>query len=136
MLCCQVLAHPSSFDVAVTTYDMINSKDFGGALKSTITWRYLILDEGHKIKNEETLISKGLTNVQRQHVLLLTGTPLQNNMHELYALLSFLYQDVFTDSTPFDESFDLSRMRVSDAGPAAEMHTYMLRLTCFHVTGI
>jgi SNF2 family DNA or RNA helicase len=44
---------------------------------------------------------------RRQHVLLLTGTPLQNNLHELYALLNFLYPDVFTDSTPFDNAFDL-----------------------------
>ena len=40
-------------------------------------------------------------------MLLLTGTPLQNNLHELYALLNFLYPDVFTDSTPFDNAFDL-----------------------------
>ena len=46
-----------------------------------------------------------------QNALLLTGTPLQNNLHELYALLSFLYPDVFTDPTPFDQAFDLTKHR-------------------------
>ena len=45
-------------------------------------------------------------------MLLLTGTPLQNNLHELYALLNFLYPDVFTDSTPFDNAFDLVHHKV------------------------
>lgn len=42
-----------------------------------------------------------------QALVLLTGTPLQNNLHELYALLSFLYPDIFTTSAPFDAAFDL-----------------------------
>ena len=45
-------------------------------------------------------------------MLLLTGTPLQNNLHELYALLNFLYPDVFTDSSPFDNAFDLVHHKV------------------------
>lgn len=46
-------------------------------------------------------------------MLLLTGTPLQNNLHELYALLNFLYPDVFTDASPFDNAFDLVHHKVS-----------------------
>ena len=53
---------------------------------------------------------------RRQHTLLLTGTPLQNNLHELYALLNFLYPDVFTDASPFDNAFDLVHHKV---GPQA-----------------
>jgi hypothetical protein len=60
----QILANPSSFDVAVTTYDMIKSKDLGHSLKRTIHWRYLVLDEGHKIKNEDTLISHSMRHVR------------------------------------------------------------------------
>ena len=40
----------------------------------------MILDEGHKVKNEDTLVSQGMRRIQRQHVLLLTGTPVQNNL--------------------------------------------------------
>ena len=54
----EVLSNPGSFDVAVTTYDMVNSAQFGGALKTTLVWRVLVLDEGHKIKNTETLVSQ------------------------------------------------------------------------------
>jgi SWI/SNF-related matrix-associated actin-dependent regulator of chromatin subfamily A member 5 len=123
-----VLSDPSQFDVAVTTYDMVNSAHFGGALKSTLVWRYLVLDEGHKIKNEATLTCQGMRAVARQHVLLLTGTPLQNSMRELYVLLNFLYPDVFTDGAPFDGAFDPQRHRVDDAR-LAQAH-YLLRPLC------
>jgi SNF2 family DNA or RNA helicase len=65
-MCCvwlQVLANPASFDVAVTTYDMITSNNWGTALSRTITWRYLVLDEGHKIKNEHTGVSAAMRHV-------------------------------------------------------------------------
>ena len=123
-----VLSDPAQFDVAVTTYDMVNSAHFGGALKSTLVWRYLVLDEGHKIKNEATLTCQGMRAVSRQHVLLLTGTPLQNSMRELYVLLNFLYPDVFTDGAPFDGAFDPQRHKVDDSR-LAQAH-YLLRPLC------
>lgn len=46
-----------------------------------------------------------------QNIVLLTGTPLQNNLHELYALLNLLHPDIFTTSDPFDEAFDLTNNR-------------------------
>lgn len=46
-----------------------------------------------------------------QNIVLLTGTPLQNNLHELYALLNFMHPDIFTTSEPFDEAFDLTKNR-------------------------
>ncbi len=57
-------------------------------------------------------------------MLLLTGTPLQNNLHELYALLNFLYPDVFTDSTPFDNAFDLVHHKAC-AAILANIHLYI-----------
>ncbi len=71
-------------------------------------WEYLIVDEAHKIKNEESQISKKLRQLDTRYRLLLTGTPLQNNLHELWALLNFLLPEVFTSSEEFDEWFDLS----------------------------
>ena len=59
----QVLADPTSFDVAVTTYEMVTSAHFGAALSHTITWRLLVLDEGHKIKNEETRVANAMRHV-------------------------------------------------------------------------
>ncbi|MEW5298327.1 MAG: hypothetical protein WDW36_001466 [Sanguina aurantia] len=110
----EVLANPDSFDVAVTTYDMIHSAHFGDALKHSIVWRYVVLDEAHKVKNEESLISQAMRKISRQHTLMLTGTPVQNNLHELFALLNFMYPDVFTDGAMFDNAFDLKACRVDD----------------------
>lgn len=45
-------------------------------------WRYLVLDEGHKVKNEETRISDGMRHIARQQVLMLTGTPVQVRARE------------------------------------------------------
>ena len=58
-----MLADPTSFDVAVTTYEMVTSAHFGAALSHTITWRLLVLDEGHKIKNEETRVANAMRHV-------------------------------------------------------------------------
>jgi hypothetical protein len=44
------------------------------------------------------------------------GTPLQNNMHELFVLLNFMYPDVFTDAAKFDDAFDLAHNKVRGAG--------------------
>lgn len=63
-----------------------------------IHWRYLVLDEGHRIKNEKTNLYERLRMVKAQRKLLLTGTPLQNNLHELWALLHFLHPELFSDS--------------------------------------
>ena len=73
----------------------------------------VILDEGHKIKSNVTLISKALQGLGAEFRLILTGTPLQNNMSELWALLHWLYPDVFTERTSelFHASFDLTKGR-------------------------
>lgn len=47
------------------------------------------------------------------------GTPIQNNLHELYALLNFMYPDVFTDASKFDQAFNLVRSQVG-RGPGAQ----------------
>lgn len=68
---------------------------------------------GHRIKNENTELSAALRLIRHQFCLLLTGTPLQNNLHELYALLNFLLPDIFDDSEPFDNCFDLGKNKVT-----------------------
>jgi hypothetical protein len=52
--------------------------------------------------------AQGMRNISSQMVLMLTGTPVQNNMHELFALLNFMYPSVFTDGKLFDSAFDLT----------------------------
>ena len=66
-----------------------------------------MIDEAHRLKNEASMFSKTVRTFHTQHRLLLTGTPLQNNLHELWALLNFLLPDIFSSSEQFDEWFDL-----------------------------
>ena len=70
-------------------------------------WKYIIIDEAHKIKNEESQTAKRIRSLSSKNRLLLTGTPLQNKLHELWSLLNFLLPEVFQSSDDFDEWFDL-----------------------------
>src|SRR5580700_5013955 len=69
------------------------------------------------LQNDMSLISKALQGLRAEYRLILTGTPLQNNLSELWALLHWLYKDVFTEKTNelFRTSFDLSRGQFSKA---------------------
>jgi SWI/SNF-related matrix-associated actin-dependent regulator of chromatin subfamily A member 5 len=70
-------------------------------------WKYLVIHEAHRIKNENARFSQTVRLLHTQERLLITGTPLQNNLHELWALLNFLLPDIFSDSEQFDEWFNL-----------------------------
>ena len=119
--------NPLSIDVVVTTYEMMVSNNTKHLLSSRIVWRYVIIDEGHKVKNENTNISNQMLRVQSEGRILLTGTPLQNNLHELWALLCYLHHDIFSDSShPFDDAFDLTRHQCND-DTLSQAH-YLLRL--------
>ena len=100
---------PGGFDVIVTSYEMVVRE--AGAFRK-FAWRYLIVDEAHRMKNEESKLSQILRTFDTHSRLLITGTPLQNNLHELWALLNFLLPDVFTNSEDFDSWFDLKDKQV------------------------
>lgn len=65
-----------------------------------------MIDEAHKIKNEESRLSQLVRKLSNECKLLLTGTPLQNNLHELWSLLNFLLPEIFDSSEMFDNWFD------------------------------
>ncbi|KAL0348716.1 UNVERIFIED_CONTAM: putative chromatin-remodeling complex ATPase chain [Sesamum angustifolium] len=93
------------FDVCVTSFEMaIKEKT---ALRR-FSWRYIIIDEAHRIKNENSLLSKTMRLYNTNYRLLITGTPLQNNLHELWALLNFLLPEIFSSAETFDEWFQIS----------------------------
>ncbi|XP_073526367.1 LOW QUALITY PROTEIN: uncharacterized protein [Phyllobates terribilis] len=93
------------FDVCVTSFEMaIKEKS---ALRR-FSWRYIIIDEAHRIKNENSLLSKTMRLFSTNYRLLITGTPLQNNLHELWALLNFLLPEIFSSAETFDEWFKIS----------------------------
>lgn len=91
-----------NFDVCITSYEMILREK--SHLKK-FAWEYIIIDEAHRIKNEESSLAQVIRMFNSRNRLLITGTPLQNNLHELWALLNFLLPDVFGDSEAFDQWF-------------------------------
>ena len=91
-----------NFDVCITSYEMVLREK--SHLKK-FAWEYIIIDEAHRIKNEESSLAQIIRVFNSRNRLLITGTPLQNNLHELWALLNFLLPDVFGDSEAFDQWF-------------------------------
>ncbi|PVU91401.1 hypothetical protein BB561_004401 [Smittium simulii] len=93
----------AKFPVVVTTYEIVmrDSK----YLKH-FAWKYIVVDEGHRLKNLNCLLIKELKSYQSANRLLLTGTPLQNKLSELWSLLNFLLPDIFDDLGAFQEWFD------------------------------
>ena len=90
---------PKKFDIIVTSYEGVNicMKEL-----SKINWHYLIVDEAHRLKNENSMFSRNMRKYKKDFILLITGTPIQNNIHELWALLNFIMPDLFDDSEVFD----------------------------------
>ncbi|CCF55876.1 hypothetical protein KAFR_0A04410 [Kazachstania africana CBS 2517] len=93
---------PCDFDIVIASYEIIIREK--SAFKK-FNWEYIVIDEAHRIKNEESMLSQVLREFTSKNRLLITGTPLQNNLHELWALLNFLLPDIFSNSQDFDEWF-------------------------------
>ncbi|KAI8337177.1 SNF2 family N-terminal domain-containing protein [Chlamydoabsidia padenii] len=94
---------PVNFEVCITSYEtcLMEKTHF-----KKVAWEYIIIDEAHRIKNENSMLSQIVRILNSRNRMLITGTPLQNNLHELWALLNFLLPDVFSSSEAFDEWFE------------------------------
>ncbi|KAI4177767.1 MAG: hypothetical protein LQ343_000231 [Gyalolechia ehrenbergii] len=93
-----------NFQVLLTTYEYI-IKD--RPILSKIKWVHMIVDEGHRMKNSQSKLSQTLTQYYHtRYRLILTGTPLQNNLPELWALLNFVLPTIFKSVKSFDEWFN------------------------------
>ena len=111
-----------NFDVILTSYEMVvGDEDF---FRYKFIWQYVIVDEAHRIKNEKTLQAQALAAIQRFNCILLSGTPTQNNTHEIWALLHFLLPKVFVTSEPFDRCFNLITNSI-DQDQLFKIHTLL-----------
>lgn len=81
------------FDVLITSYEVCMREK---SVLKKFSWEYIIIDEAHRIKNVDSLLSQIIRTFVSRGRLLITGTPLQNNLHELWALLNFILPDVFS----------------------------------------
>ncbi|KAG8931907.1 hypothetical protein FRC01_000597 [Tulasnella sp. 417] len=92
------------FKVMLTTFEyIIKDRPFLSKYK----WVHMIIDEGHRMKNTQSKLAQTLTQYySARYRLILTGTPLQNNLPELWALLNFALPKVFNSVKSFDEWFN------------------------------
>ncbi|CAG9862723.1 unnamed protein product [Phyllotreta striolata] len=94
----------TKFNVLLTTYEYI-IKDKG--VLSKVPFKYMIVDEGHRMKNHHCKLTQTLnTHYMAPYRLLLTGTPLQNKLPELWALLNFLLPSIFKSCSTFEQWFN------------------------------
>ena len=99
------------FPIVCTNYEMVmNDKKF----LSRYPWKFIIIDEGHRLKNMNCKLVRELKSYDSANRLLLTGTPLQNNLAELWSLLNFLLPEIFDDYAYFEDYFDFSKLQGKD----------------------
>lgn len=104
------LKHPGTdqFPVVVTSYEIcMNDRKY----LTGFGWQFIIIDEGHRIKNLDCRLIRELQTYQSANRLLITGTPLQNNLTELWSLLHFLLPTVFDKLSTFESWFDFSGLK-------------------------
>eukprot|EP00123_Amoebidium_parasiticum_P014609 comp22573_c4_seq2/m.34455 comp22573_c4_seq2/g.34455 ORF comp22573_c4_seq2/g.34455 comp22573_c4_seq2/m.34455 type:complete len:1193 (-) comp22573_c4_seq2:174-3752(-) len=98
----QAIPHLYRFHVLITTYEMI-TKDT--KYLKNIPWRAAVVDEAHRLKNTNCRLQTELRGYTIPHRVLLSGTPLQNNVEEVWSLLNFMSPDQFDDKEGFLEKF-------------------------------
>ncbi|XP_010461204.1 PREDICTED: protein CHROMATIN REMODELING 24-like [Camelina sativa] len=109
--------------VLLTTYDIVrnNTKALQGDDHYTdeddedgIKWDYMILDEGHLIKNPNTQRAKSLLEIPSSHRIIISGTPIQNNLKELWALFNFSCPGLLGDKNWFKQNYEQYIIRGTD----------------------
>ncbi|KAI5953470.1 STH1 [Candida jiufengensis] len=93
-----------NFQVMLTTYEYVIRERL---LLAKFHYSHMIIDEGHRMKNSNSKLSQTLRQYYKtKNRLILTGTPLQNNLPELWALLNFVLPKIFNSVKSFDEWFN------------------------------
>ena len=90
---------PQDFEVCVTTYEMCLIEK---SVLKKFSFEYIIIDEAHRIKNVDSILSQIVRTFTSRGRLLITGTPLQNNLKELFSLLNFICPEIFVDYKDLD----------------------------------
>ncbi|KAF4046688.1 Helicase conserved C-terminal domain [Phytophthora infestans] len=108
-----------NFPVVISSYEVMIS-DARAFSSSGFVWKYMVIDEGHRLKNMDCKLVRELKRGRSENRLLLTGTPLQNNLTELWSLLNFILPDVFDDLELFESWFSFTPDAVATAAATGE----------------
>lgn len=103
----KIRASSIKFNVLLTSYELVS---IDSPCLASIDWAVLVVDEAHRLKSNQSKFFKFLSSYSIHYKLLLTGTPLQNNLEELFHLLNFLTPQKFNDLQNFQAEFaDISK---------------------------
>ena len=126
----ELIGRIDKFDVIVTSYEILRNHV---AQLSDRAFNYCILDEGHVIKNPKSKISKAVKAVKANHRLLLSGTPIQNSVLELWSLFDFLMPGFLGSEKSFNDRFSKPILATRDGkSTAKEREAAALALEALH----
>ena len=86
--------------------DKLCLSGFESAEQEELSWDWVALDEGHVVKNPKTDLTKKLRSLPCAHRLVISGTPIQNNLQELHTLVDFVNEDLLGDRQTFRHEFE------------------------------
>ncbi|KAJ3121156.1 hypothetical protein HK100_012506 [Physocladia obscura] len=112
------------FNVLLTSYELIlKDREFLGK----INWCILAVDEAHRLKNAQSQLHEALKDFRTANRLLITGTPLQNSVKELVALIQFLMPDKFREFEDFEIDITAENQEEKIKDLQTRLQNYMLR---------
>jgi len=122
--------HLNKSNIVVTSYSILRNDI---SLLENVLWNWCILDEGHLLKNPKTATAKASRRLKAQHKLILTGTPIQNNVNEIWATFDFLMPNFLGSNSQFLKEFakPIIKSQSSDAS-ATDIHQGMECLKLLH----
>ncbi|KAL9268603.1 TATA-binding protein-associated factor BTAF1-like protein [Drosera capensis] len=112
-----VRSHVDKYKVVITSYDVVRKDiDYLGQ----IDWNYCILDEGHIIKNARSKVTSAVKQLKAQHRLILSGTPIQNNILDLWSLFDFLMPGFLGTERQFQATYGKPLLAARDSKCSAK----------------
>lgn len=114
-------------EVVITTPELLVADDF--VELSAVQWEVLVVDEAHRLKNQNSKLGVNLRDDRFtfRHKVLLTGTPIQNDVQEFWTLLNFVDPDTFDDDDDFNERYGDMKEKETVDSLHEEIRPYILR---------
>ncbi|CAN6236773.1 unnamed protein product [Urochloa humidicola] len=112
----------TTYDIVRNNYKLIRGNSYNNDdddAEEGALWNYVILDEGHLIKNNKTQRAQSLFEIPCAHRIVISGTPIQNNLKEMWALFNFCCPDVLGDKQQFKTRYEMAILRGNDKNATA-----------------